>query len=276
MTDQNPLLERLAAGEALSCHWMDLGSAGVAEVMSEARPDVMIFDMQHGLWDPQNLFDGFAAIRGKSEPVVRVADQQSRRSSARPWIWGPPASSCRWWRPRRRPRPLVAAAKYRRRDAARPAGHAPDAGFHAAMPPTANRHAFCVGVMIETALGLKNAAAIAAVPGVDLVFIGPGDLSISMGEFPDPARNRSRHPDDPRRLPQGQDALRPVHLSMPASRVERMRQGFQLVLWATTRISCCRPRRPMPPGLPAAAARLRSRARWHWSAAPIAASARPR
>ncbi len=36
-------------------------------------------------------------------------------------------------------------------------------------------------VQVETAEGLANAAAIAATEGIDLVFIGPGDLSVSIG-----------------------------------------------------------------------------------------------
>lgn len=38
-----------------------------------------------------------------------------------------------------------------------------------------------VAVQVETAEGLANAAEIAAVDGVDLVFVGPGDLSVSIG-----------------------------------------------------------------------------------------------
>jgi 2-keto-3-deoxy-L-rhamnonate aldolase RhmA len=36
-------------------------------------------------------------------------------------------------------------------------------------------------VQIETAAGLENAGAIAAVPGVDCLLVGPGDLSQSLG-----------------------------------------------------------------------------------------------
>ena len=39
----------------------------------------------------------------------------------------------------------------------------------------------CVIVQIETPTALGNLAAIAAVPGVDSIFVGPGDLSASMG-----------------------------------------------------------------------------------------------
>jgi len=39
----------------------------------------------------------------------------------------------------------------------------------------------CVMVQIETVKGFDNLAAIAAVPGVDSIFIGPSDLAASMG-----------------------------------------------------------------------------------------------
>ena len=44
--------------------------------------------------------------------------------------------------------------------------------------------AIAVGVMIETKLGVKNAAAIARAKNVDFVFIGPGDLSLSLETTP--------------------------------------------------------------------------------------------
>ena len=44
--------------------------------------------------------------------------------------------------------------------------------------------AIAVGVMIETKLGVKNAAAIAAAKNVDFIFIGPGDLSLSLETTP--------------------------------------------------------------------------------------------
>ncbi|WP_392566943.1 2-dehydro-3-deoxyglucarate aldolase [Utexia brackfieldae] len=50
----------------------------------------------------------------------------------------------------------------------------------------------CISVMvqIESQLALDNLSAIAAVDGVDLLFIGPSDLSASLGHFGDP-----NHPD---------------------------------------------------------------------------------
>ncbi len=48
----------------------------------------------------------------------------------------------------------------------------------------------CVMVQVETALGLENLEEICAVPGVDGVFIGPADLSASLG-FP----GQTEHPE---------------------------------------------------------------------------------
>jgi 2-dehydro-3-deoxyglucarate aldolase/4-hydroxy-2-oxoheptanedioate aldolase len=44
-----------------------------------------------------------------------------------------------------------------------------------------------VGVMIETRAGVANAARIAAVPGLDLVFLGTGDLMLAHSDDADPA-----------------------------------------------------------------------------------------
>jgi 4-hydroxy-2-oxoheptanedioate aldolase len=46
--------------------------------------------------------------------------------------------------------------------------------------PSANREILVI-VQIETALGVQNVAEIAAVPGIDALFIGPSDLSQSLG-----------------------------------------------------------------------------------------------
>ncbi|MGO4436672.1 HpcH/HpaI aldolase family protein [Rhizobium sp. RAF56] len=40
-----------------------------------------------------------------------------------------------------------------------------------------------LAIQIETAEGLANVAEIAAVDGIDVLFIGPGDLSVSIGAF---------------------------------------------------------------------------------------------
>ena len=56
-----------------------------------------------------------------------------------------------------------------------------------------------MAVQVETAEGLENVDAIAATEGVDLVFVGPGDLSVSIDAIgpatcrPACGRNRDDH-----------------------------------------------------------------------------------
>ena len=227
MVNPNPLLDRLAAGEAIGALWLALGSAAVAEVMAESRPHAMIFDMQHGLWDRRSLFEAFAAIRGKSHALVRVAENNPAAIGDALDL-GAAGVIVPLIETAAEAKAAVASAKYPPEGRRSAGGVRPVLDFNA-YAATANR-SLLVGVMIETALGLKNAAAIAAVPGVDLVFIGPGDLSLSLGEFPDPG-------------PRHEAALQAI---LAASRkaktacglftlhasfaIERMRQGFQLVL----------------------------------------------
>jgi 2-keto-3-deoxy-L-rhamnonate aldolase RhmA len=56
----------------------------------------------------------------------------------------------------------------------------------------ASERGIIVAVMIETAKGLENAKKISATEGVDLVFIGTGDLALSLGTFP---QMQARHED---------------------------------------------------------------------------------
>jgi len=182
MTAANPLLERLASGGAVGSLWVGLGSVAAAEVMAEGRPDAMIFDMQHGLWDRQSLYHGFAAVRAKTQPVVRVAANDAAAIGdaldlGAAGVIVPLIESAQ------EAEAAVAAAKYPPEGRRSAGGVRPMLDFtHYAQ--SANRQTL-LSVMIETEKGLKNAAAIAAVPGVDLIFIGPGDLSLSLGAFPD-------------------------------------------------------------------------------------------
>lgn len=62
-----------------------------------------------------------------------------------------------------------------------------DGDFYINLPATypqdANRETFLV-VQIETPQALDNVDAIAAVPGVDVIFLGPGDMSLRLGCSP--------------------------------------------------------------------------------------------
>ena len=72
-------------------------------------------------------------------------------------------------------------------------------------------------LMIETLEGLKNADAIAKVPGVTAIFAASGDLGNFSGYRQGDPGLRARHQHRPRRRYQGgREALRSVHLEGPA------------------------------------------------------------
>ncbi len=89
-----------------------------------------------------------------------------------------------------------------------------------------------VGIQIESVKAFENLDAIFAVKGIDLAFVGPVDLSISLGldplpENPDPQFQRFLErliaSAKPHRLPLG------IFCSNGKAAAERLRQGFQFV-----------------------------------------------
>jgi 2-keto-3-deoxy-L-rhamnonate aldolase RhmA len=227
MSAQNPLLERLAAGGAIGSYWLELGSIAAAEVIAAARPDAIIFDSQHGLWDKQTLFAGFAAIRGKSEPVVRVADD-SPTAIGEAYDLGAAGVIVPLVETAAQAKAIVAAAKYSPQGRRSAGGVRPMLDFER-YASEANR-SLLLGVMIETSAGLSNAAAIAAVAGIDLVFIGTGDLALTLGVFP---RTRPKHERAVQAiLAACRKAKTPCGLYTPdmAAALDRANQGFQWVV----------------------------------------------
>ncbi len=89
-----------------------------------------------------------------------------------------------------------------------------------------------VGVQIESEAAISNLDEIFSVKGIDLVFVGPIDLSISLGvepftDAPDPAFQRALNlvmsSAKPHRLPLG------IYCANGKVAEERIRQGFQFV-----------------------------------------------
>ena len=76
-----------------------------------------------------------------------------------------------------------------------PKGHRSGGGIRPLRQPgymAAASDAIAVGLMIETKVGLAKAAAIAAAKNVDFVFIGTGDLALSLGTQPgSPAHSKA-------------------------------------------------------------------------------------
>lgn len=172
---------RLDKGDTLGVAWLALGSVALVELAARGRPDAIVLDLQHGLWERTAMEHAIAAVPSDIPVLVRVAENtplaigQALDAGAEGVIV-----------------PLVETAKQARKAVA--SAHYPPHGERSGggVRPLSDfvdyvastRRGIVVCVMIETRRGVKNARAIAAVDGVDMVFLGTGDLALSLGTFP--------------------------------------------------------------------------------------------
>ncbi len=187
----NPLKAALRDGRRQIGLWSSLCSNVVAEVLAYAGYDWIVVDTEHAPNDPADVLAQLQALQGgTAEPVVRVAWNDpvlmkrlldiGARSLLVPFVQSAEQA-----------RAAVAATRYpphgiRGVSVAQRAnrfGRVPDY-LH-----TAHRE-LCVLVQLETASSLGALEAIAAVEGVDGLFIGPSDLAADLGHL-----GNAAHPD---------------------------------------------------------------------------------
>jgi 2-dehydro-3-deoxyglucarate aldolase/4-hydroxy-2-oxoheptanedioate aldolase len=185
----NHVKRGLREGRPTAGAWLGLCSAISAEVMSGAGFDWLLIDMEHGHGDYQTLLGQLQAIEGSPViPVVRVQ-------------WNDPAVIKRvldlgaygvmvpWIANRAEAEAAVRAAKYPPQGIRGIAGSHRAGGYgrHAAEYWKRANDEILVIIQIETASAVADIDAIVKIPGVDVVFVGPADLSTSLGHMGNPA-----------------------------------------------------------------------------------------
>ncbi len=178
-----PMRQLLRPGQANRLVWLALGSVPLAEIAAHAQPDIVVLDLQHGLWERNTLEAAIGIVNHRVPVLVRTCDG-SLPAIAQALDAGAAGVLV----------PLVETADDARRivDAARypPLGRRSAGGVRPLMHGVAgmveaDQH-LALGALIETVLGVTNAGAICAVDGLDFIFIGTGDLALSRGTA-DPA-----------------------------------------------------------------------------------------
>ena len=161
--------------------WFALGSTGLLDVALGARPEAIVLDLQHGLWDRLGMEAAFG-LASNTPTLARVADG-SATAIGQALDAGADGVLVPLVETTEQAQAAVAAAHYP------PHGHRSGGGVRPLARGFATYVARAadtvVGVMIETAAGVANAEAIAATPDLDFVFIGTGDLALSLGCFPE-------------------------------------------------------------------------------------------
>jgi 4-hydroxy-2-oxoheptanedioate aldolase len=177
------LARRLRAGETVFSGWCMLGSGIVAETVAREGFDAVVLDAQHGLWDTAGIIAGIGALSAAgAAPIVRIPLEDFGLVS-RALDFGAEAIIAPMINSAADARQFVAVAKYPPRGE-RSWGPQRAMTLQGQTVATdylrdANDGTLTLA-MIETPEALANIDAIAAVPGIDALFIGPYDLSTSL------------------------------------------------------------------------------------------------
>jgi len=184
------LKARLKAGEKLLGAWTMSNSPDNAEVMAQAGVDFILMDHEHGQATLPDAIAQLRAMKGTDcAGMMRVPwnDMIFIKRALDAGIHGvmvPQVNTAE------EARAAVAACRYPPRGirgaagGTRAASYGGDAGYY----DRADEELIVI-VQIETPQAVENAAAIAAVDGVDVVFVGPRDMSAALGKlnkFDDP------------------------------------------------------------------------------------------
>ncbi len=188
MSAQHPidtrLPEMLRSGRLLRGVFNGIPSPAIVEMCAFAGFDFVLLDNEHGSAGLETTEHMLRAARASGIPtVVRCLEHDMARTLDQ----GVSAVQIPMVDTAAQAASLVQRVKYptRGQPGLRGAAFSTRAAGYGAFGGTAHTAASNDGValivMIETPEGVANAAAIAAVPGVDAVFVGPNDLAHSMG-----------------------------------------------------------------------------------------------
>src|SRR6266704_31048 len=183
--------KQLRAGQPKMGLFLNAHSPTVAEQLAHSGYDWLLVDTQHGPMNYEKLSAMLSGIaNGGAKSMVRVGGYDDRPGIQQALDLGADGVLIPYINSAEEARQAVSCTKY------------PTAGTRSVYFPqrsmnkagllgyagNANNH-LIVALQVETAECIKNMAEIAAVPGVDILFLGQNDLCMSMGlyekyEFP--------------------------------------------------------------------------------------------
>ncbi len=187
----NFIRKRVLAGEFMCGAWCNLASSITVEMASQLGYDWILLDQEHGPGDNLTLLHQIQAADagGSAGVIVRIAWNEMPRFK-RVLDLGAAGVMVPYVQTEEEARYAVDSLRYTPQGMRGAAGTPRAAGYgrgFAQYYAQANQNLLTV-VQIETQKALDNLEAIAAVDGVDVLFVGPLDLSISLdlpGRFED-------------------------------------------------------------------------------------------
>lgn len=226
---RSKLRYRLDRGDCLGAVWLSLGSVPMAEAAARSRPDAIVLDLQHGLWDRASMEAAIGIVPPEIPVLARVAENsasaisQALDAGAEGVIVPLVESGEEAGR-------AVGAARFPPHGNRSGGGVRPLADFISYVQ--AAERGIVVIVMIETANGVKEAHRIAETEGVDMVFIGTGDLSLSLGTFPNADPGLENACDAVHQACRSAWTPCGIFTSSMEAAIERRAQGYRMVVTA--------------------------------------------
>jgi 4-hydroxy-2-oxoheptanedioate aldolase len=228
---ENALKKILSEGKIALNGWLHIPSTWSAELLANQDFDSLTVDLQHGLIDYQMAFNMIQVINTtETVPLARVA-------------WNEPAIImklldagalgiiCPMINSRQECEEFIGACRYH------PQGYR-------SLGPTRARFAYGVDyadhaneqvlaiAMVETGEALDNLDEIVSTPGLDAVYIGPGDLGLSLG-MKERVDNRTpeflKIMDDVVEVCRKHDVIASIYTSDTNYAREIISHGFQLI-----------------------------------------------
>lgn len=175
---KNILKEKLKSGKSTLGIWITIPHPDITESLSTLPFDWFVFDQEHSVLNVERTQVLMQAMKGSVTPLIRVAWNDAVRIK-KALDTGAQGIIIPWVNNRSDAERAVSACMY------------PPEGIRGCAPrrtvildedylKTANQE-ILVMVQIETEEAVRNAEGILSVKGVDAFFVGPFDLSASMG-----------------------------------------------------------------------------------------------
>ena len=179
------LKEKLAAGEAVHGCWLNSGSSMNAEIVGKAGFDWVTIDLEHGIGTENNLIHQLQALKGSDTVKIVRVEALVRQRVSRILEFGADGILFPQIQNAEEAGQAISYMRYSPNGVRGMAAmvRATDFGqsfeeYHAEYK---NRN---IGVIqIETLESLNHLDEIASIDGVDVLFVGPADMSLSLGVF---------------------------------------------------------------------------------------------
>ncbi|SDX12639.1 HpcH/HpaI aldolase family protein [Roseicitreum antarcticum] len=188
-----PLRQTLLSGGRLPAAFLFLDQPDVAEIIALAGFPLLIVDREHACADMAGALHMLRAIRSTSAAFVMARARDGSPAAIKPLLdAGFDGLMVPDVRSAVEARAIAEAARYApvgRRGAqftvSRAALYGTDAGHAEGGHAERANESLLLAVMIESRAGLEAIDEIAATPGIDMLFLGPLDLTTDYGSFGD-------------------------------------------------------------------------------------------